>query len=66
MTPSLSLVRDGKKFMWDGRTYETREDALRVGETYRTDSFEIQMVEEAGKFLVYSRRVVKEVAVTVQ
>jgi hypothetical protein len=63
MSPNLALVRDGKKFMWDGRTVETREEASRVAESYRNDNFEVQMVEEGGKFLVYSRRVVKEVVV---
>jgi hypothetical protein len=63
MSPNLALVRDGKKFMWDGRTVETREEASRVAESYRNDNFEVQMVEEGGKFLVYSRRAVKEVVV---
>ena len=63
MNPNLALLRDGKKFMWDGRTVETREEASRVAESYRNDNFEVQIVEEGGKFLVYSRRVVKEVVV---
>jgi len=63
MNPNLALLRDGKKFMWDGRTVETKEEASRVAESYRNDNFEVQIVEEGGKFLVYSRRVVKEVVV---
>jgi len=63
MNPNLALLRDGKKFMWDGRTVETQEEASRVAESYRNDNFEVQIVEEGGKFLVYSRRVVKEVVV---
>jgi hypothetical protein len=63
MNPNIALVRDGKKFMWDGRAVETREEASRVAESYRNDNFEVQMVEESGKFLVYSRRVVKEAVV---
>jgi hypothetical protein len=66
MTPILALVSDGKKFMWDGRTLESREEASRVVESYRKDNFEVRMVEEEGKFFVYSRRAVKGVAVTVQ
>ena len=63
MNPNLALLRDGRKFMWDGRTVETQEEASRVAESYRNDNFEVQIVEEGGKFLVYSRRVVKEVVV---
>jgi len=66
MNPNLALVTDGKKFMWDGRVYETREDASLTGEGYRNDNFEVLMAEEGGKFLVYTRRVVREVAVAVQ
>lgn len=63
MSPNLALVRDGKKFMWDGRIVDTREEAVRVAESYQNDNFEVQLVEEGDKFLVYSRRVVKEVVV---
>jgi hypothetical protein len=63
MNPNLALVHDGKKFMWDGRAVETQEEASQVAESYRNDNFEVQIVEEGGKFLVYSRRVVKEVVV---
>jgi hypothetical protein len=66
MTPSLALVAEGKKFMWDGRTLESRDEASRVAESYRMDNFEVRTVEEEGKFFVYTRRVVKGAAVTVQ
>jgi len=66
MNPNLALVSDGKKFMWDGRIYDTREDASKVGEGYRNDNFEVLMAEEGGRFLVYTRRLVREVVVTAQ
>ena len=66
MNPVLALFSDGKKFMWDGRPLESREEATRVAESYRKDDFEVRTVEEEGKFFVYSRRLVKGVAVTVQ
>jgi len=66
MNPNLVLMSEGKKFMWDGRSYEQREEASRVAESYRNDNFEVCTVEENGKFLVYSRRAVKEVAVCTQ
>jgi hypothetical protein len=66
MNPNLALVSNGKKFMWDGRSFENREEASRVAESYENNSFEVRMVEEGGKFFVYTRRVVKEVVVTGQ
>jgi len=66
MSPTLAMIRDGKKFMWDGQLYDSREDAARAEETYRNDNFEVQRMEQEGKFLVYTRRVVKEVVVTAQ
>lgn len=63
MNAGLAAIFDGKKFMWDGKLYETNEEALRAKEAYRRDNFDTRMVEEDGKFLVYTRRVVKEVVV---
>jgi hypothetical protein len=66
MSPSLSLLHDEKKFMWDGCLYATRQEATDAGKVYQNDNFEVQVAEEEGKFLVYSRRAVKEVVVTAQ
>ena len=66
MSPDLAMISDGKKFTWDGQLYDNREEASRAGESYQDENFEIRMVEEGGKFLVYTRRVVKEVVVTAQ
>jgi len=65
MSPNLSLLCDEKKYMWDGTPYATREEAARVEEAYRKDNFEVCTTEEEGKFLVYTRRVIKEVVVPV-
>jgi hypothetical protein len=54
------MLSDGKKFMWDGQLYDTREEASRTAESYQNENFEIQIVEEGGKFLVYTRRTIKE------
>jgi hypothetical protein len=56
MTIPLAKKVDGKKFMWDGGTYDSPEAAQKVMEDYGTDGFEVQMFEEGGQFLVYSRR----------
>jgi hypothetical protein len=66
MTPCLSVIRDGKKFMWDGRPYASSQEALQAGEAYRNDKFEICVAEEEGQFLVYARRAVNAVAVMSQ
>jgi hypothetical protein len=57
MTPPLAKKSEGKKFMWDGGNYATAEEARQVMEGYAKDGFEVQMFEEEGQFLVYSRRV---------
>jgi hypothetical protein len=54
------MISDGKKFMWDGQLFETGADGLRAAERYQMDNFEVRLVEQEGKFLVYTRRMVKE------
>ena len=66
MSPNISLIRDGKKFMWDGLLYDAKEDASRAGQSYQDEGFQIQIVEEGEKFLVYTRRLVKEAAAAAQ
>ncbi len=61
--PELSIVRKGKKFMWDGVTYESEKEAMDVKETYKSDNFEVEMVEAENQYFLYTRRLVKEVVV---
>lgn len=63
MSPSLSLLCDGRKFLWDGSVYATREEASPVEESYRNNNFEVRVTEEEGKCLIYTRKVIKEVVV---
>lgn len=63
--PNRAAIIDGKKFLWDGRLFETHEDASRQAEAYKNDNFEVHLEEQGGKRLVYTRRLVKEVVVTV-
>ncbi|MEW5768643.1 MAG: hypothetical protein AB1797_13715 [bacterium] len=63
MKPGLSRRFDDKKFMWDGKIYETKEEAKEVMQRYQANNFETKMVEEEGKYLLYTRRVVTEVVV---
>jgi hypothetical protein len=64
MNPNLSFVSDGKKFMWDGRLYSAKEEASTVREACQKDGFEVRVVEEGGKFLIYTRRAVKGIVAT--
>jgi len=66
MSPNLAMLSEGKKFMWDGQLYDTKEEASRAARSYQGEDFQIQIVEDGGKFLVYTRRTAKEVAVTAQ
>ena len=64
LSPNLTIISDGKKFMWDGQLFDTRDDSLRAAEAYQKDNFEVRIQEQEGKFLVYSRRLVKEHVLT--
>ena len=66
MSPNLSMISDGMKFMWDGQLYDNREESSRAAESYQNEDFQIQMVEEDGKFLLYTRRTAKEVVFSAQ
>lgn len=61
----MELARQfgGKKFMWDGRVYEDQREAEEVGQKYRGDDFEVELVEEGGQWFLFTRRVVKEIVV---
>jgi hypothetical protein len=54
---------DGKKFMWDGRDYDSEEEAKNIESSYAQEGFETQIVQEDGKYNVYTRRLVTEVVV---
>ena len=51
------------KVMWDGVVYETEKEALDTKKKYEDDNFEVELVEEEGKYLLYTRRVITEVVV---
>lgn len=62
MTPKHARFVEGKKFMWDGRSYPSREEAERARFAYEKDAFETWAGEEDGTFVVYTRRVVAQTA----
>jgi hypothetical protein len=59
MSANLAMISDGKKFMWDGQLYATKEEVSGTERSYRDDNFEVRVVEQEGKFLLYTRRIVK-------
>ena len=61
--PEFIRYFDQKKFMWDNVQYPDTAAAEAAAESYRSDGFEIQIVEEGDTALVYTRRVVTEVIV---
>lgn len=59
--PDLAMKIGGKKFMWDKGDYSTEKEAREKTARYEKDGFEAQCVEENGKHLVYTRRLVTEI-----
>jgi len=59
--PNLAAKIGGKKFMWDKNLYSTKEEALEKMSQYEKDGFEAECMEENGKYLVYTRRLVTEI-----
>jgi hypothetical protein len=59
--PDSSRIINGKKFMWDGIVYESKEKAQEVMEKYKKDNFEVEFIEEEKQYLLYTRRVVTKI-----
>lgn len=54
---------DGKKFMWDGISYENVEAAQNAEKGYSEEGFETRVVQVEGRYEVYTRRLVTDVIV---
>ncbi len=61
--PDISKIINGKKFMWDGVVYESKKEAEDTMRKYKNDEFEVELIEEEKKHLLYTRRVVKDIVV---
>jgi hypothetical protein len=53
----------GKKFMWDGVEFSSKETVLDTMQKYKKDGFEVELYEEDQKVFLYTRRVVSGVTV---
>ena len=62
MTIPLSREVAGKKFMWDGATYVTRDDAREAMQAYKQDGFDVHLFLEEDKYFIYTRRLVSQSA----
>jgi hypothetical protein len=56
-------IIDGKKWMWDGEDYESESAAQESIAKYSDDGFDTKLLEEEGKYVVMTRRLVKEIQV---
>ena len=54
---------DGRKFMWDGKEYDSDKEAGSAQKEYADNGFEVQVYSENGKTYLYTRRDVTEVVV---
>jgi len=54
----LARVFDGKKFMWDGKEYENEGESRSQEQHYRELGFEVRWLADAGKYYLFTRRVV--------
>jgi hypothetical protein len=61
--PDVSKIINGKKFMWDGVVYESKKEAEDTMRKYKDDNFEVELLEEEGKHLLYTRRLVTDIVV---
>jgi len=59
-TIPLSRQVAGKKFLWDGASYVTRDDVRQALETYKKDGFEVHLFLEEDKYLIYTRMLVTQ------
>ena len=59
----LARIFNGKKFMWDGKTYTDEKEVKEIAQKYKDDGFEIELVEEENQHFLFTRRVVTEVVV---
>lgn len=58
-----SRIIDGKKYMWDGETYESEAAAKEQLSKYNKDGFETKIVAENQAYYIFTRRVVAEIVV---
>ena len=56
MTVNFRMIAN-LKYMWDGRVHEDEGEALKDAAAFKKEGFDVQLVAEEGKHLLYTRRV---------
>jgi hypothetical protein len=54
----LARLFDGRKYMWDGKTYNDQSESQSQEQHYRELGFEVQSLAADGKHYLFTRRVV--------
>lgn len=54
---------EGRRYMWNGEQHDTESEAESQVTRYGSEGFDTRLVEENGKFFVYTRRVAKDVPI---
>lgn len=54
---------EGKKYMWDGVEYDSKNKAAATEKEYRGKGFGTQTVHKGGRIFLYTRRVVTEIVI---
>lgn len=54
-------IFEGKKYGWDGEDYESEAAARENMSKYAKDGFETKLIEENGKYFLYTRRMATEI-----
>jgi len=61
--PDTSKIINGKKFMWDFVIYESKKEAQETMQKFKDNGFEVELIEEENKYLLYTRKVITEIVV---
>jgi hypothetical protein len=59
--PNPAVKTEGGKFMWDSGSLTTEAEARAKKTEYEKEGFETHLIEEDGKYLIYTRRIVTEI-----
>jgi hypothetical protein len=57
MTPPLAMSVRGQKYLWDGKIYNSEDEAVETCTSYEKDGFDIHMFKQDNEYMVYSRRI---------
>lgn len=52
----IARLFNGKKYMWDGSSYQQRGEMEEKASAYRERGFEVMHLENDGKYYLFTRR----------